>query len=439
MTTDARTERIENLDPMHDCGLLGVVRAVCGLKDSVVIVHGRPGCHSGMLALQAATSSHKYVNVIFSGLRSEEMVTGGEARLRRAIINTYKVMKPRLIVVASASAVGIMGDDVDGVIREVSSHVRSRIIHIQAHGYTKQEQTTYEETLREICRTFMRRDLKPEKGLVNIIGFHADEPHWYPDILEMRRLLEKCGIKINCILTWTDTRKIENIGKACLNIVLGGEGITVAELIEKELGIPYIVVPYPIGTVNTEELLEKTCKELNMKYERNILKREYDNVRRRLRHIETYVQGVYGVLRVAIIGESWKAFYLARFLEEELGETIEYVGARLPNKYTEQELSRWREVSEIVIDRVKVYKKVRSIRPEILYASSYERDIALRLGVPLVRMFYPTVDEVDLSRPLVGPRGSLTIIEKTINELARMQEKTELAYLSKMEDTEILG
>jgi len=133
--------RIENLDPMHDCGLLGAVRAVTGLRDAVIIVHGRPGCHSGMLALQSATSSHRYVNVIFSGLRSEEMVTGGEARLRKAILNTYEIMKPRLIVVASASAVGVMGDDVDGVIREITPQVKSKIItykHTDTQNKNKQ-------------------------------------------------------------------------------------------------------------------------------------------------------------------------------------------------------------------------------------------------------------------------------------------------------------
>jgi len=252
------------------------------------------------------------------------------------------------------------------------------------------------------------------------------------------RILKRNGIEVNCVLTWTSTRKIEEIGRARLNIVLGGEGLRVAEYLEKELGIPYIVVPYPIGMVNMEDLLEQTCRELNIKPDYSYLRKVYDNVKKKLKHVETYLQGIYGVLRIAIIGESWRAFALARFLEEELGETVDYIGVRLPNKLTERELSKWSNIAEVVVDRVKVYNNLRIIRPEILYASSYERDMALRLGIPLVRTFYPTVDEIDTTRPLVGPRGSLTLIEKTINELARMQEKTELAYLAKMDDTEIL-
>jgi len=284
----------------------------------------------------------------------------------------------------------------------------------------------------------MKRGIKQERKLANILGFHADEPHWYPDIIELKRTLERLGIRVNCVLTWTSTRKIEEIGKASLNVVLGGEGIRVAEYMEKELGIPYVVVPYPIGMVNMEEFLEKICRELNISPDYSYVRRVYENVKRRLRHVETYLQGIYGVLRIAIVGEAWRAFALARFLEEELGETIDYIGVRLPNKYTEKEISKWSNIAEIVVDRVRVFNRLREVKPEIIYASSYERDMALRIGVPLVRVFYPTVDELETTRPMIGPRGALTIIEKTITEMSRMQEKTELAYLAKMGDTEIL-
>ncbi|MHC1628847.1 MAG: nitrogenase component 1, partial [Candidatus Nezhaarchaeales archaeon] len=87
-------------DPVHDCKLLGVIRALTGLKDSAIVVHGRPGCHSGMLSLQALTSSQRFVNVVFSGLKSEDMAFGGEARLFRALLNVSGVMKPKLVAVA---------------------------------------------------------------------------------------------------------------------------------------------------------------------------------------------------------------------------------------------------------------------------------------------------------------------------------------------------
>ncbi len=426
------------IDPVHDCGLLRAVRAVTGIRNCTLIVHGRLGCHSGMLALQAATSSHKYVNVIFSGLRSEEMYTGGENRLKIAILNTYKIAKPRLIIIASASAIGIMGDNVDGVIREVSREVKSKIVHIEAYGYSRGEYATYEETLVKICQELCKRNVQKVSKSINIIGFHPDEPHWHADLREMMRFLKYSGVRVNCILSWCSTEEIENIGKAELNVVLGGEGIRVAEFLEKELGIPYIIVPYPIGMVNMEEFLEKTCRELGLNLNNSKLVREYSNAKRSLKHYETYIQGIYGVLRVTLVGESYRVFSLARFLQEELGEDIEYIAIRVKNEYTEDYIKTWREISEIISDRYELYTKLKNIKPDVMYASTYERDIALRCGIPLVRLFYPTLDEVTITdRPIVGPKGALTIVEKTINEMLRMQEKVELAYLTLNSETNL--
>ncbi|NPA23351.1 MAG: hypothetical protein GXO23_03545 [Crenarchaeota archaeon] len=418
------------LDPIHDCGLLGVVRSVYGMPDCAVIIHGRPGCHSGMLTLQGLTGPQTRMNIVYSGLKDEDLAIGGEDVLKRAILNTYKILRPELIIVASASAVGIMGDDVDGVIREVSSHVRSRIIHIQAHGYTKQEQTTYEETLEAIAR-LCSRGSRQEPNAINIIGFRCDLPHWRQDLHEICRILREQDVKINVVVPYSSFREIEeNIGKASLNIVLGGDGILMARYLESELGIPYIVVPYPYGGQNMEILIEETCRELGKVPRLESLEREREQAIEVVRDSYTYLDGTYGALSCCMIGDQSRVLPMAETIESELGLPVELVVVRSRNPFYTQN-SRFETLYEI--DFNEFVNNVVRRDVDVIYGSTFERVLSSRYNKVLVRVFYPTFDEIVLTdRPLVGFRGLLTIFEKTLNEIMRCQERTEVRYFSNL-------
>ncbi len=432
------------IDPVHDCRLVGVVRAVTGIHDCALIIHGRPGCHSGPLGLQSQTSSQRYVNVVYSGLRSEEMVTGGEKRLKLAIENVYKVMKPKLIVVASASAAGIMGDDVDGVIGEISSSVKCRIVHISACGYSGPEWTGYEDALVKIVETVLeeyksRQSFEKTKNRISIVGFHPDEPFWRGDLQELINILKEIlNVDISVVLNWCSIEEISNIVNSDLVVVLGGDGLSVADYLKKNFNIEYIVTPYPIGIKNTIDMIYSISSKLGIDINTKKLEAYEKYVRDIIEDFQTYVEGIYGNVRCVIVGESSRAFSLANFLLNELDFDIEYIGIRSRNYVTDSELLKWKN-SEILNDRYELYKKILEISPEVVYGSTFERDIALRCGCALVRYCYPTLDRVYMSdRTIVGFRGAITLIEETINEMLNMQEKTELAYLSKMNDTKLL-
>ncbi len=420
------------VDPIQDCKLLGIVRAFTGIRDAAVIVHGRPGCHSGMVTLQALTSSQRHVNVVFSGLRSEDMTFGGERRLLKAILNTCSVLQPKLIVIAVASAAGIMGDDVEGIVVEARSRgVNVPILVFDACGYSGTEAMGYEEALERLGDIVKYQECRIP-NTVNIIGFRADEPHWRGDLKELTRLLEIHGIKVNTVISWCSVEDIEKLARAELNVVLGGDGLRLAEYLKRSLDMPYVVVPYPFGIRNTVEMLETVCKALSIPVRYDVLDKEETVVRETLHDFYTYVEGVYGSASTAVLAESSRAFSLARFLQDEAGLLVDLICVRCRNALTEQEATKWNCEILVEPDRLELEEKLSSLDIDILYASSLERGIAAKLGIALVRASYPVIDEITLTdTPLAGPRGTLTLLEKTINELLRMQEKSEIAYLAR--------
>ena len=422
------------LDPSCDCGLLGAVRALVGIEKCAVIVHGRPGCHSGMLGLMSYCSSHRRVNIVFSGLRSEDMIYGGEKRLLNAILNTYKIMKPDLIAICCCSAVGIMGDDVQGVVQEAKDRygIDVPIIILEAYGYKTREQQLYELALQKLA-DLAEPGVKQEPNLVNVIGFRPDQPHWRADLEEIRRILEANGVRVNLVLSWCSVSDIRKIARASLNVVLGGDGVLLAEELRRRFNIPYVIVPYPYGIENTLNLIHTVCKELGINPNEDFIEKERQYVEDVLQDFLIYLDGVYKNLDVALIGEASRVFSLAQFLKKELGLNIELICARCSSLVIDRLSSGWKCKILVEPDRYDLEKELENLEIDLIFGSTYDRLLALKLGVGLVRMFFPSFDEVTIStRPAVGFRGVLTIIEKIINEALRLQEKRELAYLAKL-------
>ena len=420
------------IEPTQDCKLLGAVRAVTGLEDAVLIVHGRPGCHSGMLALQAFTSSHRRINVVYSGLRSEDMIYGGEKRLLNAILNTYKIMKPRLIVIAVTSSTGIMGDDIEGVVQEVKERhgVDVPIFVVNACGYSGPESLGYEEVMAKLAELVCRAEDKVRDS-ANIVGFHPDEPHWMGDLQEIRDVLSRCGVKINLVLSWCSVDDIRKAARAELNICLGGDGISFCKRLQEEHDVPYVIVPYPYGRTGLVKFLESISHELSIDVDWKYIEKLEKQVEDVLSNYFTYVDSVYGSLSAVLVGDSSRVFYLADVLKDELSMTIGLVCARQSTEQARAEAERFR-FTEVLIspDRHVLRERVLELDPDVVYGSTFERDLAILTDAALVRVFFPTVDEVCLTgSTLVGPRGMLTLLEKTINSLMKCQERAEaLAY-----------
>ncbi|NPB00809.1 MAG: hypothetical protein GXO10_05490, partial [Crenarchaeota archaeon] len=314
--------------------------------------------------------------------------------------------------------------------REITPQVKSKIIHIQAHGYTKQEQTTYEETLEAIAGLCKKSKSKDENS-INVIGFRCDLPHWRQDLEEIAKILKEQGVKINVIVPCSSFKDVEeNIGKACLNVVLGGDGILMARRLEKELGVPYIVVPYPYGVENMRLMIEEICRELGKNPNLEVINRERENALSIIKDHYTYIDGVYGSLLCCLIGDQSRVIYMAETIENELGMPVEFVVVRSRNPFYSIN-SRFEIMYEI--DFNEFIKNVVERDVDVVYGSTFERVLSSRYNKALVRIFYPTFDEVVLTdKPLVGPRGLLTIFEKTLNEIMRCQERAEVRYFSNL-------
>lgn len=413
-------------DPLHDCKLIGASRAVCGIRDSAVIVHSRPGCQSGAALLRALGSQQDDVKIICSGLKGKEMALGGGKRVAHAVKATCDTLNPALIAVFNCSAPAVMGDDVEGVLASIEKEVEAETFALSTAGYEGPDWMGYEEVLHALVR-FMRPSA-PKNGKVNLIGFKDDEPRAQADLREMERILDAQGIGINTVLTSCSFDELKRAPEASLNVVLGGDGLLCAKTMEEKFGIPRVVVPYPFGINNTLRFLERIGAGLGKKIDQDVIAAEREKIKKAIKRIYFHLQGLCG-LPVAVVGEACRAFDFAQFVNDELGLDVKILVISSKN-YLDREKEKndgpFYENLFIMPDKFEMDRKIESAGVEIIFGSTMERKLAHDIDAPLMRICFPVIDEVSISdSPYAGFRGVQNLVEMLINSVIRRYEKME--------------
>ena len=401
-------------DPTQDCKLVGAARALGGIKDAVTIVHGRPGCHSGVLLLRALGSNQNDIRIVGSSFRAQDMVYGAEGRLAASIRLAYNNFNPSLIVALNCSAPAIMGDDVEGVVHAVKEEVPAEIFSLSTGGYEGPAWIGYEETLTELTRYMVPCEKETDK--VNLIGFKQDDIKASADLLEIERMLNSQGITVNAVLTNSRFDEIKKAPKASLNIVLGGDGLESAKIMQEKFDIPYVVTPYPFGLNNSIDFLGSAAKGLNKEVNQEFITAETEMIKERIERIFLFLQGIYD-MSVAVVGDGARAYDLAKFLSDELCLNVKVLAVTSRNYISPDKTNDdYFETLLIEPDRFEMNEIIKSKEIEMIFGSTMEKKLAYELGAPLFRIFYPVMDEVSISdTPYAGFTGTTHLTESIIN------------------------
>jgi len=402
-------------DSYPDSKLLGVMRGLTGVRDAVGIVHGRSCCHADSLLFNVLTSPNDDIRLLGSGMRSQDISVGGHRKLSLAVRSAYQEFKPELIAVLVASVPTLMGDDVDGTLARMEKELPCKICSFPCAGYEGHMNNGYEEVLSRLVQYMLSSAHVSDK--INIIGYKSDEPHAMANLREIKRMLADQGVKINAILTASGFDEIKNAPKAFLNVVLGGDGLGCARLMDEQFGTPYVVVPYPFGWEQTVEFLEKVTGALGKNLNQDVISREKDWIKRKLQKVYTYLQGIYG-LPVAVVGEGGRVFNLAGFLSDEIGLKIKLLSVTSKNPILQEMEKKNIHFEELFIrpDHFRMEEAIKAKDVEIIFGSTAEKRLAGELNIPLIRTAYPVLDAVSISDiPYAGFEGVINLTEQIIN------------------------
>ena len=210
-------------------------------------------------------------------MQDENIVFGGEEKLKNAIREAVEIFKPSSIGIFSTCPVGLIGDDVHSVAREMKAELGINIFGFSCEGYRGVSQSAGHHIANNgIFKHVVGNTERPRTGKfqVNLLG----EYNIGGDAFEIERIFEECGLTL--LSTYSGNSTVESFAyshTADLNMVMCHRSINyIAEMMEEKYGIPWIKVNF-IGADATAKTLRKIAdyfgdKELSAKVEEVIVR-----------------------------------------------------------------------------------------------------------------------------------------------------------------------
>ncbi|MDR1937132.1 MAG: nitrogenase molybdenum-iron protein alpha chain [Tannerellaceae bacterium] len=463
----ANVRTIPGIITQRGCTYAGCKGVVLGpTRDIVNITHGPIGCgfYSWLTRRnQTLPTDEKDANFIpycFStDMQDSNIVFGGEEKLKQAIREAYELFHPKAIAIFSTCPVGLIGDDVHRVSRQMMEEIGGgiNIFGFSCEGYRGVSQSAGHHIANNgLFKNLIGRDDEVRGSLkyrVNLLG----EYNIGGDAFELERIFEKCGINLLASFSGNSTiQKFENAHTADLNMVMCHRSINyVAEMMETAFGIPWIKVQ-PIGARSTGKMLRKIAQYFG---EKELIDRVEEVIAEEMVEVEIELakarKRTVGKLAMLFVGGSRAHHYQDLF--EELGMTTiaagyefghrdDYEGrqiiptiqidadsrnieeitvsrdeARYRPRKTEEELKaleaqgmefneyhglmRQMEKGTLVIDDLSHYemeKLIEKYHPDVFCAGIKEKFCVQKMGIPLKQLH-----NYDVGGPYAGFKGAI--------------------------------
>ncbi|MHB8765349.1 MAG: nitrogenase component I subunit alpha, partial [Deferrisomatales bacterium] len=264
--SNART--IPGAITQRGCTYAGCKGVILGpVRDILTITHGPVGCGFYSWLTRRNQSKPESLDApnfmpyaLMTDMQEEHIVFGGEKKLRQAVREAYETFKPPAIAICATCPVGLIGDDVHAVARDLKAELGINVFAFSCEGYKGVSQSAGHHIANNQVFTHVvgLSDRAPEgRFKVNLLG----EYNIGGDAFEIERIFEACGITL--VSSFSGNATYEQFARAHtadLNAIMCHRSINyMGDMMEKKFGIPWIKVNF-IGADATAKSLRKIAQ-----------------------------------------------------------------------------------------------------------------------------------------------------------------------------------
>jgi len=381
---DCEKQSVAGSVSQRACVFCGSRVVLYPIADALHIVHGPIGCASYTWDIRGALSSGPELHRLsFStDMKELDVVHGGEKKLHAALCELIDAHQPKAAFVYATCIVGVIGDDVEAVCKQVSLEKGIPVLAVHSEGFKGTKKDGYKaacDALLQLIGTAPVADISPTS--INILGdFNLAGETWM-----IRKYYERMGVQVvSCI---TGDGRIDDIRRAhgaALNVVQCSGSMThLAKQMKEKYGIPFIRVSY-FGVEDMSKSLYDVARHFKNK---EMLKLTQEMVREELERIMPVIDDYRKVLtgkRAAIyVGGAFKAFSLVAALRH-LGMTTVMVGSQTGNKDDYEQLRELCDEGTIIADDsnpLELSSFLEEKDVDVFIGGVKERPIAYKLGI----------------------------------------------------------
>ena len=261
----ANVRTVPGIITQRGCCYAGCKGVIMGpTRDIINLTHGPIGCgFYSWLTRRNQTKpptddSENFMPYCFStDMQDEDIVFGGEKKLKAAIQEAYDIFKPKAISIFSTCPVGLIGDDVHAVAREMKAKLGINIFGFSCEGYKGVSQSAGHHIANNAIFTHvvgLDDSIIDAKYKINLLG----EYNIGGDAFIIDDILKELGIGIVSTYSGNSTYdQFANSHTADLNAVMCHRSINyVADMMEIKYGIPWIKINF-LSAEGTAKSLRK--------------------------------------------------------------------------------------------------------------------------------------------------------------------------------------
>ncbi|SEJ67217.1 nitrogenase molybdenum-iron protein alpha chain [Propionispira arboris] len=400
------------------CQQINSMAALMSLDDAVFIAHspqGCIGCTTMATDVFRVGQAHRGVKliknprIIVSNIDQNDVVFGGEKKLQEAITYAGERYDPKLIFIFTSCASGIIGDDVDAVIRDLQQTNKALLIPIHCEGFkSKVCASGFDAAFISITKYILNKE-KIEK-IPNLINLFAPTTVSYKDQLEIERMLATLGVEANYIPFYSSLEKIKKIPAAVASTSICK---VFADEFMQELAdvydIPFSHTVMPIGVRNTDKWFRGIAKIVGKASEAEaIIEQEHARVLPEIEKIRKRLQGK----KVFICGGTGRSFAAAALLED-FG--MELVGLETPTYDVDAQL----DIEYLNGIHKNFVVDIANMQPfeQINLVKRLKPDVFIGVPTWAARLGIPTTHVLDMKRPTMGYDGILYLGNKIADQV----------------------
>lgn len=274
------------------CQLMLAMGIINTLTNIVTIVHSPLGCCSNMAGMAGVRNISRGTRglktedqpFIHTNMDEFDVINGGINKLRRAILYADKEYHPDVIAIMNGCVPGIIGDDIDGLVRELKSQVRARIVPVHCEGFKSRFVSSgYDAANHGILKYLIREPQKPDNltedeqkkydfekkerisRTVNIFNVGSNS---HKDEVELSRLVKELGLIPRVVPLHASVYDLDRLGEAALNVsICATHDDYLLGHLKERYGTEYILDVLPIGIKSTNIWIRKIAAHFHLEDE----------------------------------------------------------------------------------------------------------------------------------------------------------------------------
>ncbi|MDR2420758.1 MAG: nitrogenase molybdenum-iron protein subunit beta [Oscillospiraceae bacterium] len=421
------------VNPCKTCQPVGAMYAALGVHRCMPHSHGSQGCGSYHRTFLSRHFKEPAV-ASTSSFTEGASVFGGGSNLKTGVKNVFDIYDPDIIAVHTTCLSETIGDDLNAYIQDMEIPEGKRVVHTNTPSYVGSHVNGFFNMMCGFIKYLSEKTGVPNGRAAVFPGFVNPG-----DMRELKRMLRAMGIPFTLFpdtsgvmdapMTGsyamyprggTTIPEIAALGDCLRTIALGVlTSEEPANTLERKCGVPYELLPLPVGIENTDRFL-MTLSRLG----KNEIPYELEEARGQL--VDVILDAhfyLYGK-KIAIFGDPDTALGLTSFALE-LGMVPKYVLTGTPGdaftRLAEDLFSRYGAagcVARASADLFELHQRIKNERVDIMLGSSYGKQIAKAEDIPFIRAGFPVLDRYAHSYfPIVGYAGAMRLLEKILSAL----------------------